>query len=79
MPSKPRHVPVSALARFAADPEAFSKPPRTRSMEKAAAHGIRWHERLAGGRAGVTPGKRLAIAATVFLAAAIAAWLVLAP
>ena len=78
MPRKPRHIPVSTLARFAADPEAFSKP-RTRSMGRAAAHGVRWHESLAGGRAGMTPGKRLAIAATVFLAVAAAAWLLLAP
>ena len=78
MPSKPRHVPVSALARFAADLEGFSKP-RTRAMEKAAAHGIRWHESLAGDRPGTTPGRWVAIAATLFLVSAIAAWLLLAP
>ena len=78
MPPKPRHVPVSALARFAADPDAFSKP-RTRAMERAAAHGIRWHDSLAGGRPGTTPGRWVAMAATLFLVAAIAAWLLLAP
>ena len=78
MPPKPRHVPVSALARFAADPDAFSKP-RTRAMERAAAHGIRWHESLVGDRSGTTPGRWVAMAATLFLVAAIAAWLLLAP
>lgn len=78
MPPKPRHVPVSALARFASDPEGFSKP-RTRSMEKAAAHGIRWHESLAGDRPGTTSGRWVVVAAALFLIAAVAAWLLLAP
>lgn len=78
MPPKPRHVPVSALARFAADPDAFSKP-RTRAMEKAAAHGIHWHESLSGGRPGTRPGRWVAIAATIVLVGAIAAWLLLVP
>ncbi len=77
MPPKLRHVPVSALASFAADPEAFSKP-CTRSMERAAAHGIRWHETLAGGRRGPRPGWWVAIAAILFFAAVFAAGLLLA-
>ncbi len=77
MPPKPRHVPVSALARFAADPETFSKP-RTRAMEKAAAHGILWHERRASGRRGRRPGWWVAVATALFLVAAVAAGLLLA-
>ena len=78
MPPKTRHVPVSTLARFAVDPDAFSKP-RTRSMGRAAAHGVRWHESLAGDRPGTIPGRWVMIAATILGAAAIAAWLLLAP
>ena len=48
-------------------------------MEQAAAHGIRWHESLAGERPGTTPGRRVAMAATLFLAAAIAALMFLEP
>ena len=44
----PRHLPVSTLARYAADPEGFFCPP-TAAMKRAAAHGIRWHDRLGGG------------------------------
>ena len=77
MPPKPRHVPVSALASFVSDPEAFSKP-RTRAMEQAAAHGIRWHESLAGGRRGPSLGRKVAIAAILVIAAVFAAGLLLA-
>ena len=78
MPPKPRYVPVSTLARFAADPEAFSQP-RTRAMEKAAARGVRWHENLGGGGNGRTAGRWVAVAITLFLIAAVAAGLLLAP
>ena len=72
-----RTVPVSALARFAADPHTFSRR-RTRAMEKAAEHGIRWHEQLGRGRPGPTPGRRVAVAVALVLVAAAAA-LLLAP
>ena len=37
-------IPVSTLARFAADPESFTA--RHRKTSAAARHGIRWHEAL---------------------------------
>ena len=45
----PGPIPVSTLARYAANPEGFttSAAHRTAAMDRAAAHGIRWHERLA--------------------------------
>ena len=46
MPPQPRHVPVSTLARFAAEIDGFRSPQRTNTS--ATQHGIRWHERLAG-------------------------------
>ena len=41
-------IPVSTLARYAANPEGFttSVSRRTAAMDRAAEHGIRWHERL---------------------------------
>ena len=45
----PSPIPVSTLARYAANPEGFmsSDARRTAAMDRAAEHGIRWHERLA--------------------------------
>ena len=45
----PRPISVSTLARFAANPEGFmsSDARRIAAMDRAAEHGIRWHERLA--------------------------------
>ena len=45
----PGPIPVSTLARYAANPVGFttSADHRTAAMDRAAAHGIRWHERLA--------------------------------
>ncbi|MDE0240653.1 MAG: hypothetical protein OXI95_11935 [bacterium] len=43
-----RLIPVSTLARFAADPHGFRN--RQRTSTAAARHGIRWHERLAAPR-----------------------------
>ena len=40
-----RPLPVSILARFAADPDGFRS--RQRPSKTAVRHGIRWHERLA--------------------------------
>ena len=78
MPPKPHHVPVSTLARFAADPDGLLQP-RTRAMEKAAAHGVRWHEQLGRGGGRRASGWGGWLVAGVFLVAAIAAWLFLAP
>ena len=51
----PGPIPVSTLARYAANPEGFTTSPgrRTAAMDRAAEHGIRWHERL-----GVEPDHR---------------------
>ncbi|MCY4607880.1 MAG: hypothetical protein OXD40_04695 [bacterium] len=63
----PKPIPVSTLARFAADPDGFRS--RRRTGAAAARHGIRWHERLASAPRPVRMGPWLAIAA---LAAALA-------
>ena len=46
MQPQSRHVPVSTLARFAAELDGSHSPQRTNTS--AMQHGIRWHERLAG-------------------------------
>ena len=69
MPPQPRHVPVSTLARFAAEIDGFRPPQRTNTS--ATEHGIRWHERLAG-----APRSTRLWPWVVFGAAAVAAALV---
>ena len=71
-----KNVPVSTLARFVADPAAFSRP-QTRAMEKAAAHGIRWHELLGRTRPGSAAGRVLAVTCLLAVLATVAVWLLL--